>query len=228
MNVKILELAGYLRTSKPKKTVQKEELNKQEVSIAKYVSGKPYRVKDWFREAQSGMDRNRPVRADIIKKLEKNIYDGVIVDTLTRWGRDTPDTLLKMEEVAVSLDKIFIVSNISFIYDPKDMMSRQIAKMLVFVGDMEREFMVERMQVGRRIYVEGGGKLGRKDKPVSSKVKKDIVALYKDANMGIGKVAEAVSSLHPDTPIGKVVVRRILVEEKVEIRSPKRRNIGEL
>jgi DNA invertase Pin-like site-specific DNA recombinase len=103
-----------------------------------------------------------------IKELvEKGELEELIVEELSRVGRNTGDLISTLEYLDEHNVNVF-VRNIGLYSRPngeKNPIWKMITSVMSSIYEMELENIKERTQVGRMVYVNNGGKLGR---PVGS------------------------------------------------------------
>ena len=96
------------------------------------------------------------------------------------------------------------------------------------LADIDRILTVERLRIGREIYRQEGGHVGRSYTSVPEKIQKQIIELYEEKKIGMINIAKVVSPFEiydqkkkqkEMVTIGKKVVNRILVENNIPIRS---------
>ena len=216
------KLWGYARTSIPKKEIATNELQKQIEGINGLIRQYPqYSLYKLEQEAVSGTKKGkeRPKRKQILDNIEK--VDGVIVDTLSRWGRDLVDVVETIKWLGEK-NKIFISKDLC--YFPDDMNSKIMLPIFSALAEVDRIFTVERLKEGRRIYVEKGGKLGRKQIPIPNDVRKQIVKYYDVKKLGLRTIEKLLDPIHyqgEEINMGRMLIRRVLEEENVKIRRKK-------
>ena len=107
--------------------------------------------------------RDRPQAKELIKLIENNLVKELIVEEFSRLGRNTGDVINTLEWLETK-DVNVIVRNLGLQSRPngkKNPIWKLISNVLSSVYEMELENIKERTQVGRMIYVQQGGVLGR-------------------------------------------------------------------
>jgi len=105
----------------------------------------------------------RPKAAELIKLIEGGSVSEVVIEEFSRLGRNTGDvisTLEWMDSLAINV----IVRNIGLQSRPngqKNPIWKMISSVMSSLYEMELENIKERTTVGRLVYVQNGGKLGR-------------------------------------------------------------------
>jgi len=233
-----LLLLGHVRTSEPKKKVAKNELIKQETNINRYIN---YREDElvlakMYREGISGKLANRPVGDQVLKDLDAKIPeyglvpDGIIVDDLTRWGRNMRDLIKTIDELVKERGKTFISRNIQLDSSKNDPETRVQFLLLSTLAEIDLIYQTERLRVGCELYVERGGKLGRYKIIIPDIIRKKIVEFYTEKELGLDTVAKVVSPFETydkrenkiEKTVGRSTIERILREEGIKLRPPKR------
>lgn len=111
--------------------------------------------------------RDRPsVKNKLLPLLLKNEVTEIVVEELSRLGRNTVDvlsTLKFLEDLGVTV----VVKNLgnlkSIIDGQKNPMWNLITAVMAGIYDMEKSNILERTAAGREVYRMRGGKLGRKN-----------------------------------------------------------------
>ncbi|WP_394772333.1 recombinase family protein [Mucilaginibacter sp.] len=108
----------------------------------------------------------RPKATELIKLIEGGNVSEVVIEEFSRLGRNTGDvisTLEWMESLAINV----VVRNIGLQSRPngqKNPIWKMISSVMSSLYEMELENIKERTTVGRLVYVQNGGKLGRPKK----------------------------------------------------------------
>ena len=105
----------------------------------------------------------RPEAKKLIKLLHKGMVRELVVEELSRLGRNTADVINTLEWLA-SINVNVTIRNIGLQSQPngiKNPIFKLLSNVLSSVYEMELENIKERTEVGRKIYVQNGGKLGR-------------------------------------------------------------------
>lgn len=105
----------------------------------------------------------RPEAKKLIKLLSKGMVNELVVEELSRLGRNTADVINTLDWLE-SINVNVIIRNIGLQSQPngnKNPIFKLLSNVLSSVYEMELENIRERTEVGRKIYVQNGGKLGR-------------------------------------------------------------------
>ena len=107
--------------------------------------------------------KDRPEAKQLIKLIESGQVEELVVEELSRLGRNTGDVinvLSWLEEKSINV----VVRNIGLQSRPngiKNPIWKMISSVMSSIYEMELENIKERTSVGRMVYVQNGGKLGR-------------------------------------------------------------------
>jgi DNA invertase Pin-like site-specific DNA recombinase len=132
--------------------------------------------------------REREKGKELISLVEKGKVEGLVIEEFSRLGRNTGDviqTLEWLDENSVNVT----VRNVGLQSRPngkKNPIWKMISSVMSSLYEMELENIKERTRVGRQVYVQKGGKLGRPEGTLESK--KEF--LNKPKNIEIQKLLE--------------------------------------
>lgn len=161
MEEKKMKVAIYIRVSR-------EDLNvkNQEDKLVEYAKQKGW---DYgiFAEMESTR-KTRPIKEDVLARLRKGEYGGVLIYKLDRWARSLQELIMNVKEIT-DRGKQFIV-----LTQPIDTTSSSGMLMLQILGafaEFEREIIRERTIAGLDRARRQGKKLGRPKKPKPPKYK---------------------------------------------------------
>lgn len=107
--------------------------------------------------------KERPQAKDLVKLVQKGMVSELIIEEFSRLGRNTGDvisTILWLEEMGVNV----IVRNLGLQSRPngkKNPIWKMVSTIMSSLYEMELENIKERTTVGRMIFVQNGGQLGR-------------------------------------------------------------------
>lgn len=145
---------SYRRTSTLNQTGERFKLDKSKYDLIlfdKGVSGKIF-------------FKDRPKSKELLELVKKGKVSELVVEELSRLGRNTIDvlsTLHYLDENNVNV----VVRNMgnlqSRVNGKKNPVWNLITSVMSSLYEMERENILERTQMGRKMYVLNGGKLGR-------------------------------------------------------------------
>ncbi len=149
--------------------------DKYDLTLLDKVSGKVS-----FRERDKGKE--------LIKLIEEKKVSHLTVEELSRLGRNTGDVIQTLEwleenQVNVIVRNLGIQSRIN---GKKNPIWKMISSVMSSLYEMELENIRERTSVGRQVYVQNGGKLGRPSK--SNESNSDF--LKKESSVQVQKYLE--------------------------------------
>jgi len=145
----------YNRTSTLNQTGERYKLDEDGYDVTlfdKGVSGKTP-----FKEREKGRV--------LVELIEKGEVDTIVVEELSRLGRNTVDvltTLQWLEEKGVNVVVRGMGNLQSHVDGKKNPIWNLITSVMSSLYELEREQIKERTEMGRKMYVINGGKLGRR------------------------------------------------------------------
>jgi DNA invertase Pin-like site-specific DNA recombinase len=145
----------YNRTSTINQTGERYKLDKEEYDLTLFDKGVSGKVP--FKEREKGK-----VLVELIQNGEVEI---LVVEELSRLGRSTSDvinTLQWLEEKGVNVVVRGMGNLQSHVDGKKNPIWNLITSVMSSLYELEREQIKERTEMGRKMYVINGGKLGRK------------------------------------------------------------------
>jgi DNA invertase Pin-like site-specific DNA recombinase len=145
----------YNRTSTINQSGERYKLDKEVYDLTLFDKGVSGKVP--FKEREKGI-----VLVDLVEKGE---VVTVVVEELSRLGRNTVDvltTLQWLEEKGVNVVVRGMGNLQSHIDGKKNPIWNLITSVMSSLYELEREQIRERTEMGRKMYVLNGGKLGRK------------------------------------------------------------------
>jgi len=107
--------------------------------------------------------KDRPKSKDLIKLIEDGKVSEIVVEEFSRLGRNTGDVIqtlewLEKKEINVVVRNIGLQSRAN---GKKNPIWKMISSVMSSLYEMELENILERTSVGRMVYVQNGGVLGR-------------------------------------------------------------------
>jgi DNA invertase Pin-like site-specific DNA recombinase len=145
----------YNRTSTINQSGERYKLDKEGYDMTLFDRGVSGKVP--FKEREKGMV--------LVELVEKGEVETVVVEELSRLGRNTVDVLTNLqwlEEKGVNVVVRGMGNLQSHIDGRKNPIWNLITSVMSSLYELEREQIRERTEMGRKIYVINGGKLGRK------------------------------------------------------------------
>ena len=196
----------YNRTSTIQQEGERFKLDKDNYDLTLFDKGVSGKIP--FSEREKGRE--------LTQLVQNGEVDEVVVEELSRLGRNTIDTLTTLkffEENGVNVVVKSMGNLQSMVNGKKNPIWNLITSVMSSLYELERENILERTEMGRKMYVMNGGKLGRKIGTTESRndfLKKDrtqkIISLLEK-----GKSVRDISSRLGVSPKTIVKVRKYLV-----------------
>tara|TARA_R110002072_G_scaffold56154_2_gene145693 strand:- start:1027 stop:1632 length:606 start_codon:yes stop_codon:yes gene_type:complete len=145
----------YNRTSTIQQEGERFKLDKDNYDLTIFDKGVSGKIP--FSERDGGIKLNKLVEEGKVKE--------VVVEELSRLGRNTIDTLTTLksfEEKGINVVVRGMGNLQSMIDGKKNPIWNLITSVMSSLYELERENILERTEMGRKMYVMNGGKLGRK------------------------------------------------------------------
>ena len=157
---------------------ERQSTERQISDLTVYAEKNDYRIIKFFEEHISGIKRNeeRPVLSDCLEFCESNHVDNILVSELSRLGRNVDEVLATVKRCKDSQINIYFQKEGLSLFQPdgsKNPFLNIFISILGTVAEMERENIQFRLDSGRKLYIEKGGKLGRKVGSVKTREKKE-------------------------------------------------------
>lgn len=149
MNVK------YNRTSTINQDGERFKLDKSDYDLTLFDKGVGGKIP--FSEREKGKE--------LIQLVEQGKVTELVVEELSRLGRNTIDVLLTLQHLEEHNVNVVVrnMGNLqSRVTGKKNPVWNLITNVMSSIYEMERENILERTEMGRKMYVLNGGKLGRK------------------------------------------------------------------
>jgi DNA invertase Pin-like site-specific DNA recombinase len=132
--------------------------------------------------------KERPQAKELVQLIENNLVSELVVEELSRLGRHTGDVISTLEWLESKSVNV-IVRNLGLQSRPngkKNPIWNMIGAVMASMYTMELENIKERTAVGRQVFIQNGGKIGR---PVHTTESKRVF-LAKNKNQEILKYLE--------------------------------------
>ena len=145
----------YNRTSTIQQEGERFKLDKDKYDLTIFDKGVSGKIP--FSEREGGIK--------LIKLVDEGKVKEVVVEELSRLGRNTIDTLTTLksfEEKGINVVVRGMGNLQSMIDGKKNPIWNLITSVMSSLYELERENILERTEMGRKMYVMNGGKLGRK------------------------------------------------------------------
>ena len=195
----------YNRTSTIQQEGERFKLDKDNYDLTLFDKGVSGKIP--FSEREKGRE--------LTQMVQNGEVDEVVVEELSRLGRNTIDTLTTLkffEENGVNVVVKSMGNLQSMVNGKKNPIWNLITSVMSSLYELERENILERTEMGRKMYVMNGGKLGRKIGTTESRndfLKKDrtqkIISLLEK-----GKSVRDISSRLGVSPKTIVKVRKYI------------------
>jgi len=153
----------YNRTSTIQQEGERFKLDKNNYDLTIFDKGVSGKIP--FSEREGGVKLTNLVNEGMVKE--------VVVEELSRLGRNTIDTLTTLksfEEKGINVVVRGMGNLQSMIDGKKNPIWNLITSVMSSLYELERENILERTEMGRKMYVMNGGKLGRKIGSVENRV----------------------------------------------------------
>jgi DNA invertase Pin-like site-specific DNA recombinase len=154
--------AAYLRVS-----TADQDLENQRADIDNFAARQGVEL-DWFEEVESTR-KTRPVKQNLLQKVRKGEYTGIIVWQLSRWARSMPELAPELEELTKIKVKFVSVRDLGLL-DPSSSTGTLMVNIIGSFAQFERDIIRERTMAGLARAAKEGRKGGR---PKGSKDKVD-------------------------------------------------------
>lgn len=179
--------AIYARVSS---TNDRQSTERQVIDLKAYANRSSLNLAKVFEEHISGAKKNaeRPVLTDCIEFCKCNHIDTLLVSELSRLGRNTFEVLTTVRDLIDCHINVYFQKEQMFLLDTNGKPSMFTPILIATLGtcaEMERENIQYRLNSGRRVYIEKGGKLGRRKGSTKSREKKEEE--YKDVLVYLNK-----------------------------------------
>ncbi len=145
----------YNRTSTLNQTGERYKMDKERYDLTLFDKGVSGKVP--FKEREKGMV--------LVQLIQNGEVETIVVEELSRLGRNTVDvltTLQWLEEKGVNVVVRGMGNLQSHVDGKKNPIWNLITSVMSSLYELEREQIKERTEMGRKMYVINGGKLGRK------------------------------------------------------------------
>ena len=198
----------YNRTSTIQQEGERFKLDKDRYDLTLFDKGVSGKIP--FSEREKGRE--------LTQLVQNGEVDEVIVEELSRLGRNTIDTLTTLkffEENGVNVVVKSMGNLQSIVNGKKNPIWNLITSVMSSLYELERENILERTEMGRKMYVMNGGKLGRKVGTTESR--NDFLKKYRTQKiislLEKGKSVRDISSRLGVSPKTIVKVRKYVINE---------------
>ena len=179
--------AIYARVSS---TNDRQSTERQVIDLKTYADRSNLKLVNVFEEHISGAKKNaeRPVLIDCLDYCKSNHVGTLLVSELSRLGRNTFEVLATVRDLVDSRINAYFQKEQMHLLDNNGKPSIFTPILIATLGtcaELERENIQYRLNSGRRVYIERGGKLGRRKGSTKSREQKEEE--YKDVLVYLNK-----------------------------------------
>jgi len=155
----------YARVSS---TTDRQHTERQIADLTKYAEYKEMEISKVFEEKISGAKKNseRPVFVEAMNFCKANKIDILLVSELSRLGRNAFEVLETVKQLVDEGINLYMQKEQFTLLDEEgkpSMFAPIMIATLSTCAQLERENIKFRLNSGRQLYIEKGGKLGRKE-----------------------------------------------------------------
>lgn len=164
----------YARVSS---TTDRQNTERQISDLTKYAEYKGMEIVNVFEEKASGAKKNneRPIFVEALNYCKANKIDMFLVSELSRLGRNAFEVLETVKTLVDEGINLYMQKEQFTLLDEECKPSMFAAIMIATLStcaQLERENIKFRLNSGRQLYIEKGGKLGRKEGSTKSREEK--------------------------------------------------------
>lgn len=169
---------------------ERQSTERQVIDLKEYANRNKLIISKVFEEHVSGAKQNieRPILMDCLEYTKANKIDMLLVSELSRLGRNTFEVLSTVKDLIDNRINVYFQKEQMTLLDNNgkpSLFTPILIATLSTCAEMERENIQYRLNSGRRIYIEKGGKLGRKKGSIKTKEQKE--EQYKDVLLYLKK-----------------------------------------
>lgn len=169
---------------------ERQSTERQVIDLKEYANRNKLIISKVFEEHVSGAKQNieRPILMDCLEYTKANKIDMLLVSELSRLGRNTFEVLSTVKDLIDNRINVYFQKEQMTLLDNNgkpSLFTPILIATLLTCAEMERENIQYRLNSGRRIYIEKGGKLGRKKGSIKTKEQKE--EQYKDVLLYLKK-----------------------------------------
>ena len=163
--------------------------------------------------------KDRPKGRELVKLVNEGKVSELVVEEFSRLGRNTGDVIRTLEWLEESEVNVF-VRNIGLQSRPngkKNPIWKMISSVMSSLYEMELENIKERTSVGRQVYVQKGGVLGR---PTGSN-ETEIDFLQKEMSINVIKSLKKGLTIRETSKVVGVSSRSVMKVKKLLVKQDK-------
>lgn len=189
----------------------KQSTERQVSDLKRYAEQQEYTIAKIFEEHISGKknNRERKILQDCITYCSERRIDMLMVTELSRLGRTTLEVLKTLEVLHQKKVNVYIQNiNMETLLSDGNVnpITSIITTILAELANIEWQGIIDRLQSGRKQYIEKGGKIGRKkgsEKPID-KMREEYAEAIKLLNKNYSVRSVAKLTEHSTSTIQKV------------------------
>ena len=154
--------------SRVSSTTDRQNTNRQVADLTSYAKYKGYEVAKIYEEKISGAKKNneRPILVEALDFCKSENCDILLVSELSRLGRNAFEVLETVKQLVDEGINLYMQKEQFTLLDDEGKPSIFAPIMIATLStcaQLERENIKFRLNSGRQLYIEKGGKLGRKE-----------------------------------------------------------------
>lgn len=157
----------------------RQNTERQVEDLKRYADYKGIEISHVYEEKISGAKKNseRKILVEAINYCETHNIDILLVSELSRLGRNAFEVLETVKQLVDKNINLYMQKEQFTLLDDEgkpSMFAPIMIATLSTCAQLERENIKFRLNSGRQLYIEKGGKLGRKEGSIKSKKEKEI------------------------------------------------------
>ena len=160
--------------------------------------------------------RERPKGKELVKLIEDGKISKLVVEEFSRLGRNTGDVIRMLEWLEDHKINVY-VRNIGLQSRPnqkKNPIWKMISSVMSSLHEMELENIKERTMVGRQVYVQNGGVLGR---PIGSN-ETELNFLKKEMSINVIKSLKKGLTIRETSKVVGISTRSVMKVKKLGLK----------
>ena len=161
----------YSRTSSSGYQQNRQDTTRQVTDLKAYAEYAQLKVLNVYEEHISGAKKQKPILEKAIDFCKRNHVDMLLVSELSRVGRNAFQILATMKELVENKINLYMQKEQLTLLDDNSeptLFAPIMIATLSTCAQLERENITFRLNSGRKMYIEKGGKLGRPKGSVKS------------------------------------------------------------
>ena len=166
----------YSRTSSSGYQANRQDTSRQVADLKAYADYAMMEVVKVYEEHISGATKQKPALTEAIDYCKREHIDILLVSELSRVGRNAFEVLATVKDLVDNKINLYMQKEQLTLLDEKGeptLFAPIMIATLSTCAQLERDSISFRLNSGRKLYVEKGGKLGRKKGSIKSKEKKE-------------------------------------------------------